>query len=51
MKTERQIQKAVDEILKTNEWPIYRTQDDNGLEAHEYFEFAKAVIRKLCDQR
>jgi hypothetical protein len=48
MKTERQIiQKAVDEVLNTNEWPIYRTQDDNGLEAHEYFEFAKAVLRKL----
>jgi hypothetical protein len=49
MKTERQIQKAVDEVLKTNEWPIYRTQDDNGLEAHEYFEFVKAVLRKLCE--
>jgi hypothetical protein len=47
MTTERQIQKAVDEVLNTNEWPIYRTQDDNGLEAHEYFEFAKAVLRKL----
>jgi hypothetical protein len=50
MKTERQIQKAVDEVLKTHEWPIYRTQDDNGLEAYEYFEFAMAVIRKLRDQ-
>lgn len=44
---EREIQKAVDEVLNTNEWPIYKTQDDNGLEQHEYFEFARAVFRKV----
>lgn len=45
--TERQVQKAVDEVLNTNEWPIYKTQDDNGLEESEYLEFALAVCRKL----
>lgn len=43
---EGKVQKAVDEILNENVWPIYKTQDDNGLEEHEYFEFAMAVARK-----
>jgi hypothetical protein len=45
--TENEIQKAVDEVLNTNEWPIYKTQDDNGLEESEYFCFARQIIRKL----
>jgi hypothetical protein len=45
--TEREIQKVVDEVLNTNEWPIYKTDDDRGLEQSEYFEFARAVCRKL----
>jgi hypothetical protein len=45
--TEKEIQKAVDEVLNTNEWPIYKTDDDMGLEAAGYFEFVRAVCRKL----
>lgn len=45
--TEREIQKATDEVLNTNEWPIYKTQDDMGLEQNDYFEFVRAVCRKL----
>lgn len=43
---ERRVQKAVDEILNTNEWPIFRVEDDAGLEESEYFEFVMAVVRK-----
>lgn len=45
--TEWEVQKAVDEILNTNEWPIYKTDDDSGLEQSEYFEFVRACCRKL----
>lgn len=44
---ERDVQKAVDEVLNTNEWPIYKTEDDRGLEQSEYYEFAVAVVRKV----
>ncbi len=44
---ERDVQKAVDEILNKNEWPIFKTQDDRGLEESEYFEFALAVVRQI----
>jgi hypothetical protein len=45
--TEQEVKNAVEELLNTNEWPIYRTQDDNGLDEHEYFEFVRDVLRKL----
>ncbi len=45
--TEREIQNAVEAVLNTHEWPIYKTDDDRGLEDDEYFGFARAVIRKI----
>ena len=44
---DRDVQNAVEKVLNTNEWPIFKTQDDNGLEESEYFEFAMAVLRQL----
>lgn len=45
--TEPEIKNAVNSVLQTGIWPIYRTQDDNGLERDEYFQFVRDVIRKL----
>lgn len=43
---ERVVQKAVDELMNSYEWPIFKTQDDRGLEESEYFEFAMALVRQ-----
>lgn len=45
--TEREIKNAVEAVLDTNNWPIYKTEDDRGLEDDEYYAFVCAVIRKL----
>ena len=49
--SDRAVQKAVDEILATKEWPICHEYDDWGLEAAQYFEFAMAVIRKVKQEK
>lgn len=43
---EQRVQKSIDEVLGTNEWPIFKMQDDRGLEESEYFEFVMTVVRK-----
>lgn len=47
MSIEQEVQKAVDEVLNTNDWDIYKDMEDRGLEPAEYFEFVMAVVRKL----
>lgn len=41
------IKKAVKEVLNELKWPIYITQDDNGLEECEYIEFVQEVLAKI----
>lgn len=41
------IQKAVTDVLATNNWPIHRTYDDAGLEEEEYVIFVAEVITKI----
>ena len=44
---DRDVQNAVEKVLNTNEWPIFKIQDDSGLEESEYLEFTMAVLRQL----
>lgn len=41
------IKKAVKEVLSELKWPVYTTQDDNGLEEYEYVEFVEEVLAKI----
>lgn len=41
------VREAVAKVLKTNNWPVYWTQDDNGLEENEYVEFVQEVLAAL----
>lgn len=45
--TETELRDAVATELKTDDWPIDRQQDDRGLSETEYFNFARAICRKL----
>ena len=45
--TEDEIKRAVSDILKDGDVPIYYMQDDHGLEKDEYFNFALAICQKL----
>ncbi|MGY2995495.1 hypothetical protein [Mesorhizobium sp. URHB0026] len=44
---ETAIRKAVYDVLRTNEWPIYQMADDRGLDRSEYADFAIEVLRIL----
>lgn len=41
------VSKAVRFVLKDGKWPVYRTQDDSGLEEPEYVDFVIDVIAAL----
>lgn len=45
--TDSEIKSAVGVVLKDSNWPLYRVEDDRGLEEYEYFEFCRDVLRKL----
>jgi len=47
----RAVTEAVKNVLATDNWPIYRTQDDNGLEYDQYLEFALAVFAAAATAR
>lgn len=47
MISEKAVEEAVDQVLSENEFPIYQTQDDNGLDPREYKQFVLAVLARL----
>lgn len=42
-----QIEVAVRKVLDEGVWPVYETQDDNGLEEKEYVDFVLEVLAKI----
>jgi hypothetical protein len=45
--SEKAVEVAVDRVLRDGVFPIYQTQDDNGLERDEYVQFVSAVLAVL----
>lgn len=58
IKVDSEIIDIVDEVIDENYFPIYYTNDDNGLEKtadlfdfkYEYYEFAQKVIEKYKEK-
>jgi hypothetical protein len=45
--TKQKIEVAVKKVLNEGIWPIYQTQDDNGLEIEEYITFVTQVLNMI----
>jgi hypothetical protein len=42
------VRAAVATVLRTEDWPIFRTIEDQGLDEEQYFEFSVAVLAALA---
>ncbi len=43
-----QLKLAIKQVLDEGVWPVYKTDDDNGLEEEEYVQFVSEVLNKMA---
>lgn len=43
-----ELERAVGEVLAKNVWPVYRSEDDRGLERDEYVSFVQEVFARIA---